>query len=185
MNFHAHFIYVPHYCHYCITGSPPGPVRNLIYTTPITATSLTIAWDAPSGFPDRYEVTYSYTVKRCSASGGPSIENISDVSMSSYIYILRNLNEDSRYTITVRAINTVGSTMATVMSDTLTAGDFVHTCSMQVILLTAFTLCEWMHFHVPINIIEKKKTCIKPACHSNNNVVLHAWAHQDCGTLSV
>jgi hypothetical protein len=124
MHEFSYSIYVPHHC---ITGSPPGPVRNLMLTTPITATTLTIMWDASSGFPDRYEVTYSYTVKGCSASGGPSIENISDVSKSSYTYILRNLNEDSRYTITVRAINAEGSTMATVMSDTRTAGDFIHT----------------------------------------------------------
>jgi hypothetical protein len=92
-------------------------------TTPITATALTIAWDASSGFPDRYEVTYSFTVKQCLETGGPLSVNISDASLSSYTHTLSGLSEDSSYTITVRAINTVGSTMATVMGDTSTAGD--------------------------------------------------------------
>jgi hypothetical protein len=93
-------------------------------TTATTATTLTIMWDASSGFPDRYEVTYSYTVKRCLATGGPLTINISDVSMRSYT--LSGLNEDSSYTITVRAINTAGSSMVTsVMGDTSTAGELL------------------------------------------------------------
>jgi hypothetical protein len=116
-----------------ITGSPPGPVRNLMLTTPITATTLTITWDASSGFPDRYDVTYSYTVKQCLETGGPLSINISNVSLSSYTHTLRGLSEDSSYTITVRAINTVGSTMATVMGDTLIAGDLA--CNMATIIV--------------------------------------------------
>jgi hypothetical protein len=41
-------------------------------------------------------------------------------------HILRGLNEDSRYTITVMAINIVGSTMATVTAVTLTSGIIVN-----------------------------------------------------------
>jgi hypothetical protein len=40
-------------------------------------------------------------------------------------YILDNLNEDSRYTITVRAFNSGGSSVATVMGNTMTAGEFL------------------------------------------------------------
>jgi hypothetical protein len=73
-----------------------------------------------SGLPDQYyEVTYSYTVKGCLDVGGPLTVNIPDALSS---YTLSDLNEDSLYTITVRAINTSGSTMATVMGDTMTAG---------------------------------------------------------------
>jgi predicted phage tail protein len=39
-------------------------------------------------------------------------------------HTLTGLNEDSRYTITVRAINTMGSAIATVTADTLTSGMF-------------------------------------------------------------
>jgi hypothetical protein len=84
-----------------------------------TATSLTITWTV-SGDIERFEVTYSYTVKRCSATGGSVTANIADGSVRSYP--LNDLNEDSRYTITVRAIYSGGSTMATVMGDTMTAG---------------------------------------------------------------
>jgi ferredoxin-NADP reductase len=41
-------------------------------------------------------------------------------------YTLSGLNEDSSYTITVRAINTAGSSMVTsVMGDTSTAGELL------------------------------------------------------------
>ena len=86
-----------------------------------TATTLTINWVA-SGTIDRFEITYSYTVKRCSASPGAArTDTISDVSMRSYT--LRDLNEDSRYTITVRAINVIGPTEAMTTGDTMTAGN--------------------------------------------------------------
>ena len=89
---------------------PPGPVNNLQVASH-TATSLRITW-AVSGTIDRFEVTYSYTVKRCPApQGEPRTDTISDGSMRSYT--LRGLNEDSRYTITVRAINIAGTKMVT------------------------------------------------------------------------
>ena len=88
-------------------------------TTP-TATTLTLTW-ITSGDIDRFEVTYSYVVKRCSApQDSPYTDTISDGSVRSHT--LRNLNEDSSYTITVRAINTAGSTMDTITADTLTSG---------------------------------------------------------------
>jgi hypothetical protein len=115
-----------------ITGSPPGPVRHLILTTPITATTLTIMWDASSGFPDRYEVVYRYIVKRCLATGGPLTANISDLSMMSYTHNLSNLNEDSSYTISVTAINTAGSSMVeTVTGNTSTAGELLRRSSFR------------------------------------------------------
>ena len=95
-----------------------GLVRNLQVTTP-TATTLPITWTV-SGSIDRFEVTYTYSVNRCSTRGPSLTDTISDGSMRSHT--LRDLNEDSRYTITVRAINTAGSTMATVTANTLTSG---------------------------------------------------------------
>ena len=99
------------------TGVAPG-VSNLLVTTP-TATTLTVTWTV-TGFIDQFEVAYSYTVNRCSATGGPFTVTIPDGSMRSHT--LRDLNEDSRYTITVRAINTAGSTMAKVAADTMSSG---------------------------------------------------------------
>ena len=104
----------------------PATVLGNLQTTS-TADTVTITWTA-SGVIDRYEVTYSYTVNGCSAIGGPVTVTISDGSMRSHT--LRNLNEDSRYTITVRAINTAGSAMATVTADTLTSGNVNHACHL-------------------------------------------------------
>ena len=95
-----------------------GLLRNLRVTTP-TATSLTITWTV-SGSIDQFEVTYTYIVNRCSTPGASRTDTISDGSMRSYT--LRGLNEDSNYTITVRAINAAESTMATVTANTLTSG---------------------------------------------------------------
>ena len=85
-------------------------------------TTLDIIWTV-SGSVNRFEVAYSYTVMRCSApQGAVRTDNISDGSVRSHT--LRSLNEDSTYTITVRAINNVDSTSATVMAETLTSGKF-------------------------------------------------------------
>ena len=112
------FSYLDHQFLFHIVAS--STVGNLQVTTP-TATTLTITWTV-SGFIDRFEVVYSYTVNGCSATGGPLADTISDGSMRSYT--LRNLNEDSSYTITVRAFNTVGSAMAMTTGSTSTAGNW-------------------------------------------------------------
>ena len=89
---------------------PPGPVNNLQVTSH-SATSLRIIW-AVSGTIDRFEVTYSYTVKKCPApQGEPRTDTVFDGTMRSHT--LRGLNEDSSYTITVRAINIAGTSMVT------------------------------------------------------------------------
>ena len=92
-------------------------MSNLQVTTP-TATTLPITWTV-SGFVDRFEITYSYTVNGCLETGGPITINIDGVIRS---YTLEDLNEDSSYTITVRAINSAETTTATVTADTLTSG---------------------------------------------------------------
>jgi hypothetical protein len=95
---------------------PPGPVSNLQVTTR-SATAITITWTA-SGVINGFEITYNYTVIGCVGTGGPITVNVTGGS-----HTLMDLNEDSRYTITVRAINTLGSTMATTSADTLTSGN--------------------------------------------------------------
>jgi hypothetical protein len=85
-----------------------------------SATTFILTW-AASGNIDQFEITYNYTVNRCSAPPGDLItDDISDGSVRSHT--LRDLNEDSSYNITVRAINIAGSTMATTSADTLTSG---------------------------------------------------------------
>ena len=84
------------------------------------AGTMNLTWDA-TGYIDVFEITYNYTIKRCLKIGKRLEVNISNGSVRSHT--LRDLNEDSRYTITVRAINTVGSTMTTTSAYTLTSGE--------------------------------------------------------------
>ena len=102
-------------------GDPPGPVSDL-QVIALSYSTLTVNWTA-FGVIYQYEVTYSFTVKRCSELGSTMTELISDGSVRSHT--LRNLSEDSSYTITVRAINTVGLENATLTVDTLTAGELL------------------------------------------------------------
>ena len=100
------------------TTAVPGPVNNLRVTSS-TATTLTITWTV-SGSIDRFEVIYTYTVNRCLETGEP--ETVPIAGNTVLPYTLRGLNEDSSYTITVRVINTTGSTDATTTGNTLIAG---------------------------------------------------------------
>ena len=111
------------------SGLRPDPVISLTVTaSATTATSITITWTVSSTtvIPiTGFEVTYSYTVRRCSAPAGASrTDSISDGRRRSHT--LRGLNQDSDYTITVRVINDVGSSMATTTRGTTdTSGNSV------------------------------------------------------------
>ena len=102
-------------------GMPPGQVKSLQIVTTPTATILDFTWEV-SGYIDQLNVTYNYTVKEClkTSAGGPFDVIISNGSVRSHT--LRDLNEDSNYTITVKAINTAGSTVATISFDTMASG---------------------------------------------------------------
>ena len=105
-------------------GLRPGPVTGLEVTTR-TDTTLHITWTVSADIHiDRFEVTYNYTVNRCSDKGHQRTDDITDNSTRSHT--LTGLNEDSNYSITVRAINNEGSTNATVSANTLTSGVFMH-----------------------------------------------------------
>ncbi len=85
---------------------PDAP--SALTVTMVTATSITITWTQSSDiFIDRYEVSYMYTIRRCSASPGQGMNTLS-VSGSARSYNLMSLNEDSTYTITVAATNDEG-----------------------------------------------------------------------------
>ena len=118
------------------SGSRPDPVISLTVTTQ-TATSITITWSVSSTtvIPiTGFEVTYSYTVRRCSAPPGASrTDPISDGTRRSHI--LNGLNEDSDYTITVRTFNDVGSSMnSTTRGTTDTSGSHMNLISTVIIM---------------------------------------------------
>ena len=115
-------------------GLRPRPVTGLQVTTR-TDTTLHTTWTVSADIHiDRFEVTYSYTVNRCSDT--PSAQRTDNITAgSTRSHTLTGLNEDSNYSITVRAINNEGSTMATVSADTMTSGEFiVITCTCSIIL---------------------------------------------------
>ena len=94
----------------------PGPVSNLEAHS-LTATTISLTWDVTGDiFIEIFEISYSYTVNTCTAPAGSGVCN---GTMRSYI--LSGLNEDSRYTITVTAINSVGNTSNTTTARTLTS----------------------------------------------------------------
>ncbi len=98
----------------------PDAPSNLTVTM-VTATSITITWTQSSDiFIDRYEVSYMYTIRRCSASPGQGMNTLSGSARS---YNLMSLNEDSTYTINVTAINDEGSRSSTITADTSTLGN--------------------------------------------------------------
>ena len=90
-----------------------------LQATSSTVTTINISWSV-TGFVDHFQVSHTHTVKRCSEVGSPGMETISD--SSARAHTLSNLEEDSSYTITVRAINTAGSAMAVVTASTLPTG---------------------------------------------------------------
>ena len=105
-----------------LTDAVPNPPSNL-RATMHTATSITITWtETTTTNIDRYEVTYSYTVRRCSAPDtGPAMTNT--VTSTARSHTLMNLNEDSTYIITVRNINGEASNMSTITANTATTGN--------------------------------------------------------------
>ena len=122
---------------YFIIDTVPNPPSNL-RATMHTATSITITWtETTTTNIDRYEVTYSYTVRRCSAPSGPAMTNT--VTSTARSHTLMNLNEDSTYTITVRNINGAASNKSTITANTSTAGNH-HTINDLINILC-------IHFH--------------------------------------
>ena len=126
----------------------PDPVSGLRVSAH-TATSITITWTVSSTtvIPiTGFEITYSYTVRRCSAPPGAShTDSISDGTRRSHT--LSGLNEDSDYTITVRAINDVGSSMdTTTRSTTDTSGKHNLHHNISLCINYSYSSQCWSHF---------------------------------------
>ena len=83
----------------------------------VTVTSISLSWSVPSGsVVDSYEVMWE---RDTSAGECPDEDEgstiISDGS-TSHMYTIRGLEEDSNYTISVRASNIAGSTVSEFVS---------------------------------------------------------------------
>ena len=89
-----------------------------------TATSTTIdfSWTQNGSSVDSYSVVYNYTIRRCGLGPVSVSEEISDGNARSFT--LRDLEEDSDYTITLTAISAAGQLSSNNISTrTETAGN--------------------------------------------------------------
>ena len=113
----------------------------------VTATSISLSWSVPSGSTvTSYEVMW----QRDTSGECPDVdEGRVTITGSSTSYEITGLEEDSSYSITMRAINDAGSSEVTLTAMTLEAGerDSIHSsscdsniswpvyCSLQLLLL--------------------------------------------------
>jgi hypothetical protein len=73
-------------------------------------TSILLTWEQPQGLVDSYILDYEFSIKECSGREAPVRATIEDDSLR--IYTIENstntpVEEDSMYSITLRAVNTV------------------------------------------------------------------------------
>lgn len=104
------------------TSSESIPRLSELNATASTATTISIAWIVNEDITiDRFEVTYHYSIKQCSAPYD-TYNKINITNGTVVTHTLENLNEDSVYTITVTAIyNDSSTTMGTITAETGTS----------------------------------------------------------------
>ena len=115
----------------------PSPT-NLVVTESL-ATSISLTWDQPqrsADAVDSYEINYSYTVIECGSERGnfPAVTvPVSDSSLRSYTITnspTTPVEEDSSYSISLTAVNSVGrSEPSNIMVTTPETGELLRICS--------------------------------------------------------
>jgi hypothetical protein len=102
-----------------IPGGIPSPPINLM-GTPTTATSITLSWEHLEGSVDvnGYEINYAYIINECSSNmmSDPQV-TVTLSNSSQRNYTINNapnspVEEDSEYSISLIAINSVGRSAA-------------------------------------------------------------------------
>ena len=91
-----------------ITDGIPSP--PMIMVRNITATSITLAWDQPGGPDvDSYDIDYNYIIDECGNVRNQAVSvTVSNTSQRSYVLLDTPVEEDSRYSISITARNSVG-----------------------------------------------------------------------------
>ena len=110
--------------------SLPSPT-NLMVSSTSPPTSITLTWEQPEGADavDGYEINYSYDVIECVSDGStrpfsPVTVTLNNGSLSSYTIMnshMTPVEEDSQYTISITAVNSVGRSGPSNMAFTITA----------------------------------------------------------------
>ena len=105
------------------------------------STSISLTWEQPQRhLVEGYEINYSFTIDECGGDEGripPVTASISDSSLRSYTILNSSatpVEEDSIYSISLTAINSVGRSEPSniVMVSTLQAGEFVTCCIIKL-----------------------------------------------------
>ena len=104
-------------CHLLYTAAP------ILMDATATSTTIALSWTQSGSSVDSYTVSYTYTIRRCGSGPVPGSEEISDGNARSFT--LKNIEEDSDYTITLTANSAAGQLASNQISTTTTtAGVF-------------------------------------------------------------
>ena len=112
-----------------ISGSLPPP--NLMVSPSSLATSISLTWAHPQGGEavDGYEITYTFQINECVREGNtapvsPTMVILNNGPQRSYTIMNSSdtlVEEDSDYTITITAVNSVGRSAPSNIASTSTA----------------------------------------------------------------
>ena len=110
--------------------APLPPPTNLMVTQSL-ATSITLTWDQPLGVEavNRYEINYSFVVRECVRDNDNrpfQPVKVMSIDGSQRSYTIMNssdtpVEEDSDYTISIRAVNSLGMSAQSNNATTTTA----------------------------------------------------------------
>ena len=101
---HMHaFLFASTIAFYHDSGPPSSPI---FLSTSSQSISITLTWSqSPGDVVDSYQISYSFTIRRC----GIQVNDIALTTGSSREYTLTELEENSDFTISITAMNGVGS----------------------------------------------------------------------------
>ena len=100
-------------------------VHPIVTVTSTTLTTIQLSWSSSGSLIDSYEVKWGkYSSGKCSED----VVDIDNTTVISTNYTIRELDEGSRYLITVEATNAAGSNAVSVPISTMTkeAGEIIN-----------------------------------------------------------
>lgn len=115
----------------CLNFTVGPPLPPVITETSFESTSISISWQDDDTV-DHYEIQYNFTVRECANDMDMQITSIGPQMIMANSYVLLNgtetrVEEDSNYSISLTAVNSIGKSQATIITNmTLEAGKVVH-----------------------------------------------------------
>ena len=149
-------------CHFSFLIISPvvAPVVSVGYTT---STALQLSWTSAGSEVDSYEVMWMRDTSGECLDEDSGISTITDGSTS---YNITKAEEDSRYTVTVKASNAAGSAVSvTVTGMTMEAGEVVS----DIICGQALKYCLPLKLHLPLQLMSVNRMQLLTVSLSNGN----------------